>query len=118
MRYLLVIAALLSFLVLWSRLPDATEPQTYDAQQPPRPRQQRHAEPKGRDETGVKLHRDQIGEPDEHGRIRIGVNNWLGPDPAVPGYVSARIDLDHVAHPPRVVTYEPQQISRFAAPAH
>ncbi len=54
----------------------------------------------------MKLHPDQLGEPDADGHISIGVKNWFGPDPAIPGYVPWRIYLNHVGDPPRVVIYE------------
>jgi hypothetical protein len=55
----------------------------------------------------MKLHPDQIGEPDGEGRIKVGVRNWFGPDPGISGYVSSRVDLSHLGDPPRVVSYSP-----------
>ena len=60
----------------------------------------------------MKLHPDQIGEPDEHGRIKIAVQSWSGPDPAIPGFVRWRVVLCHVGHPPRVVIYTPAITAR------
>ena len=57
---------------------------------------------------GGKVHADQIGDPDEDACVTIGVQNSRGPDPVIPGYVPRRIYIEHVAHPPRLVTYEPR----------
>ena len=98
MRYLLVAIILLTFLSLWSQLPDPkSEIARPDAESTP---EKSHA---------MKVHLDQIEEPDAQGRIKVGVQNWFGPDPAIPGYVPWRVDLNCVGHPPRVVTYNPVQ---------
>jgi hypothetical protein len=104
MSYLLITAILLALLFLWSQLPDPAGRRAMMVTSLP-DRDSDGVPTAKADERGMKPHPDQLGEPDEHGRIRIGVNDWLGPDPTVPGYVPCRIDLDHVAHPPRVVTY-------------
>ena len=93
MSYVHVAIILLTFLFLWSRLPDpkseTTRPEAETA------REGSHA---------MKVHPDQIGEPDEHGRIKVGVP--LGADlPVIPGYTAWRVYLEHLAYPPRIVTY-------------
>jgi hypothetical protein len=54
-----------------------------------------------------KVHRDQVGDPDQRGWIKVGVREWFGPDPVIPGYVPWRVDLEHVRDPCRLVTYVP-----------
>jgi hypothetical protein len=77
--YLLIAVTLLTFLVLWSKLPEPrsekTSPETATAVQG----------------SLMKIDPDQIGEPDGHGRIKIGVQNSFGPDLAIPGYVPWRL---------------------------
>ena len=53
------------------------------------------------------VHPDRLGEPDEHGRIHIGVENWNGPDPAIEGLRRGRVFMDRMRRPCRIVTYEP-----------
>jgi hypothetical protein len=83
MSYLLIAIILLAFLFLWSRLPDSTQGES------------------------MKLHRDQVGEPDERGCIKVSVPVSSDP-PVIPGYAAYRIDLSAVARPPRVVSYSPR----------
>jgi hypothetical protein len=83
MSYLLIAIILLAFLFLWSRLPDSTQGES------------------------MKLHPDQLGEPDEHGCIKVSVPISSDP-PTIPGYAAYRIDLSAVARPPRVVSYGPR----------
>jgi len=54
-----------------------------------------------------KVHPDQVAGPDQHGWIKVGVREWFGPDPIIPGYVPSRVDLEHLRDPCRLVTYVP-----------
>jgi hypothetical protein len=69
MSYLLVMAISLIFLFLWSKLPDPTGPQ------PETLNSFRDSNGMQSVETGEtpgpKLHPSQLGEPDDHGRIRV-----------------------------------------------
>lgn len=116
MSYVLVAAVLLMFQFLWSRLPDPAGRRPKTVNGTPEHQCDDAQRAKADERSGVRRHPDQIGEVDERGRIKIGVSNWVGPDPVVRGYVPCRIDLDHVARPPRVVTYGPQQIRQLPRP--
>jgi hypothetical protein len=58
-----------------------------------------------REKAMSKVHPDQLGEPDDQGYVRVGVRNWFGPDPVIPGYHRLRVELVHLRTPCRIVTY-------------
>ena len=71
MSYLLVIAISLIFLFLWSKLPDPTRPQPETLNSLPDRESNGMQSAKTGEIRGAKLHPDQLGEPDDHGRIRM-----------------------------------------------
>ena len=71
MSYLLVITISLIFLFLWSKLPDPTGPQPDTRISLPDRESNAMQSAKTGETRGPKLHPDQLGRPDDNGRIRL-----------------------------------------------
>jgi hypothetical protein len=71
MRYLFVYAISLIFLFLWSKLPDPAGPQPETLNSLPDRESNDMQSAKTGEARGAKLHPDELGEPDDHGRIRV-----------------------------------------------
>jgi hypothetical protein len=58
-------------------------------------------------EETTKVHPSQIGGPDRHGRIQLGLSHRLANSPEIPGYMPIWINVNLERDPVKIVTYKP-----------